>query len=72
MKNSLKLIAGLLLAPLVYVPAAEAARTPHNVLFIAIDDPNDWAGVFGGAPQDQSATPAHQFQTRIKAEPKIL
>jgi arylsulfatase A-like enzyme len=30
---------------------------PYNVLFIAIDDLNDWVGAFGGAPQAQSATP---------------
>ena len=37
--------------------AAERARAPYNVLFIAIDDLNDWVGIFGGAPQAQSATP---------------
>jgi arylsulfatase A-like enzyme len=56
MKNTFTLIAGLLL-PLVNLPAAEPARAPYNVLFIAIDDLNDWGGVFGGAPQAKSATP---------------
>ncbi len=46
-----------LLTPLVNVVAAEIARPPYNVLFIAIDDLNDWVGAFGGAPQAQSATP---------------
>jgi hypothetical protein len=57
MNKTLTLIAGLLLAPLVNLPAAEATRTPYNVLFIAIDDLNDWVGAFGGVPQAQSATP---------------
>lgn len=37
--------------------AAERARAPYNVLFIAVDDLNDWVGAFGGAPQRRSATP---------------
>ena len=37
--------------------AAEKARAPYNVLFIAVDDLNDWVGAFGGAPQKRSATP---------------
>jgi arylsulfatase A-like enzyme len=57
MRNILTLIAGLLLSPLVILPAAEPARVPYNVVFIAIDDLNDWGGAFGGAPQAQSATP---------------
>ena len=36
---------------------AEETRAPYNVLFIAIDDMNDWVGAFGGSPQKQSATP---------------
>jgi len=56
MKYTFTLIAGLLL-PLVNLLAAEPARAPYNVLFIAIDDLNDWVGIFGGAPQAQSATP---------------
>jgi arylsulfatase A-like enzyme len=57
MKHTLTLLTTLLLSPLVNITAAEAARAPYNVLFIAIDDLNDWVGVFGGAPQAQSATP---------------
>jgi arylsulfatase A-like enzyme len=39
-------------------PAAAAeSRAPYNVLFIAVDDLNDWVGAFGGAPQPRSATP---------------
>ena len=56
MKKTLTLIS-LLMLPLAYIPAAEPARAPYNVLFIAIDDLNDWVGAFGGAPQAQSATP---------------
>lgn len=37
--------------------AAEKTRAPYNVLFIAVDDLNDWVGAFGGAPQKRSATP---------------
>ena len=28
-----------------------SAKEPMNVLFIAVDDLNDWVGVFGGHPQ---------------------
>ena len=56
MEKTLTLIS-LLMLPLAYIPAAEPARAPYNVLFIAIDDLNDWVGAFGGAPQAQSATP---------------
>jgi len=56
MKHTFTLIASLLLT-LVNLPAAEPAHTPYNVLFIAIDDLNDWVGAFGGAPQAKSATP---------------
>ena len=57
MKLPLALLTTLLLTPLVNLTAAETARAPYNVLFIAIDDLNDWAGVFSGAPQTKSATP---------------
>jgi arylsulfatase A-like enzyme len=57
MKRIALTLTTLLLTPLVNITAAEAARAPYNVLFIAIDDLNDWVGVFGGAPQAQSATP---------------
>ncbi|MEI6467789.1 MAG: sulfatase, partial [Verrucomicrobiota bacterium] len=46
-----------LIAASVALRAAEGSRAPYNVLFIAIDDMNDWVGAFGGAPQDRSATP---------------
>lgn len=51
------ILTALLLAPLTGMSAAEATPTSYNVLFIAIDDMNDWVGTFGGAPQAQSATP---------------
>ena len=57
MKPHLLILATLSLAPLANVQADETARPPYNVLFIAIDDLNDWGGAFGGAPQAQSATP---------------
>ena len=57
MKHLVLTLGTLLLAPLVNLTAAETARAPYNVLFIAIDDLNDWVGIFGGAPQAQSATP---------------
>src|SRR5262245_36703259 len=43
----LGLIHGLVLAT--FRPAA--AATPPNVLFIAVDDLNDWVGCLGGHPQ---------------------
>lgn len=55
---ALRLVAGAALC-LVFVPlhAAEASRAPCNGVFIAINDMNDCAGAFGGAPQNRSATP---------------
>jgi len=50
------LTAALLAGSLSSTPAATNAA-PYNVLFIAIDDMNDWVGAFGGAPQARSATP---------------
>lgn len=49
-------IASLCLA-FVTLHAAEGSRAPYNVLFIAMDDMNDWVGAFGGAPQNRAATP---------------
>ena len=37
--------------------AADGALAPYNVLFIALDDMNDWVGAFSGSPQNRSATP---------------
>lgn len=48
--------AGSVLAANGLSSAALPANRP-NVLFIAIDDLNDWVGIFGGAPQAKSATP---------------
>jgi choline-sulfatase len=47
------LITSLLLALMGPVRAAEARPKP-NVLFIAIDDLNDWVGCLGGHPQAQT------------------
>jgi arylsulfatase A-like enzyme len=44
------------LIPLLAMPAF-AEKSKPNILMIAIDDLNDWTGVFGGAPQAKSATP---------------
>lgn len=49
MKRSLTLITALLFTPLVALHAADAPRP--NVLFIAIDDLNDWITPLGGHPQ---------------------
>lgn len=56
MKTPIVLLIGLVQASLVCTHAADAPKPP-NVLFIAIDDLNDWVGTFGGAPQADSATP---------------
>ena len=57
MRNPIAYLSTLLLVPLAGLQAADAPHAPYNVLFIAIDDMNDWVGTFGGAPQEQSATP---------------
>ena len=49
MKQTLILVAAVLLAPLAALRAADSTRP--NVLFIAIDDQNDWIGCLGGHPQ---------------------
>ena len=48
MKQILALLS-VLLACAGVLPAADSAKKP-NVLFIAIDDMNDWIGAFGGHP----------------------
>lgn len=45
----LRLFTLLLFAPLA-VPVAGAAETPPHIVFIAIDDLNDWIGCLGGHP----------------------
>lgn len=42
---------GLLVIALEFCPAAQTSERPPNVLFIAIDDLNDWVGCLGGHPQ---------------------
>lgn len=49
MKHALLLLVSLWSFGAAVVEAREAARRP-NVLFIAIDDQNDWIGAFGGHP----------------------
>ena len=46
-------LASVAAAPLVFTRRAEAA-TPANVLFISIDDLNDWIGCLGGHPQTKT------------------
>ena len=49
-----KLITGLVVALLALAATARAATavsSPPNILFIAIDDQNDWVGAIGGHPQ---------------------
>ncbi|MFZ5829409.1 MAG: sulfatase [Planctomycetota bacterium] len=51
MRFAIPLLA-VLLAPLVAIHAAAAAENSNpNVLFIAVDDLNDWVGFLGGHPQ---------------------
>src|SRR6266446_3503409 len=42
---------GLLAIMIEFCPAAPASERDPNVLFIAIDDLNDWVGCLGGHPQ---------------------
>src|SRR5215218_10757714 len=44
---------GVLLAAVLAPGAARAAEKP-NILFIAVDDLNDWVGCLGGHPQAQT------------------
>src|SRR5215468_10188739 len=48
-----KLSTGLAVFALALTPATNATSAPQlpNVLFIAIDDLNDWVGCLGGHPQ---------------------
>jgi len=41
----------LLLSSVVLTSSAAAAEQPPNVLFVAVDDLNDWVGCLGGHPQ---------------------
>ena len=52
MRSFLQLVAGLALACFVVVSASATQKPSQtNVLFIAIDDLNDWIGPLGGHPQ---------------------
>ncbi len=51
MKKTLVLLAALLIAPIELMSAVSAADARPNVLFIALDDLNDWVGCLGGHPQ---------------------
>ena len=54
LKNTHTLLAALLLAPLAMLHAADAPEKRPNVLFIAVDDLNDWIGCLGGHPQTRT------------------
>lgn len=41
-------------APTIFTRRASAAQSKRNVLFIAIDDLNDWVGALGGHPQTRT------------------
>src|SRR4030095_9405474 len=47
---------GLLAIAVEFCPAAPTSERHPNVLFIAVDDLNDWVGCLGGHPQ--AKTPA--------------
>ena len=51
MKKTLVLLAALLIAPIELMSAVSAADARPSVLFIALDDLNDWVGCLGGHPQ---------------------
>ena len=54
MKHTLALITALLLALMATLHAADAPAKQPNVLFIAMDDLNDWVGCLGGHPQTRT------------------
>ena len=47
-------ILSTVLSAILLVSCSEAPPPPPNVLFIAVDDLNDWIGVMGGHPQAQT------------------
>ena len=51
MNSCLRLLIGLSLVAAVLVRGDALPSTPPNILFIALDDLNDWVGVLGGHPQ---------------------
>jgi arylsulfatase A-like enzyme len=51
MRKALSTLLLLLLMPIV---SAQQQRTQYDVLFIALDDLNDWVGYLGGHPQTQT------------------
>ena len=53
MQRTLPILAALLLAALPVLHADAPANQP-NVLFIAVDDLNDWVGCLGGHPQTKT------------------
>ncbi len=53
-KLAIAVLLALIVAPTITVFAAKPSKRP-NVLFIAVDDLNDWIGCFGG--NDQAITP---------------
>src|SRR5690348_8457310 len=47
-------VTALLLAPLAELHAADATSKQTNILFIAVDDLNDWIGCLSGHPQTKT------------------
>jgi len=57
--KKLKLLMGLTVLLLLFISVNAktekmAAKQPYNIVFIAIDDLNDWTGFLGGHPQTQT------------------
>ena len=52
MKNLL--LTAILLQPLSVLQAADDIKPKPNVLFISVDDLNDWVGCLGGHPQTKT------------------
>ena len=62
MKTLLTFLAILLFAP----PASVgSAKEPYNILMIAVDDLNDWVGVYGGHPQAKTPNIDRLAQTSM-------
>ena len=69
MKNILAVAVGLLgFASAAHAGPKDAPATKPNVLFIAIDDLNDWVGVLGGHPQARTPNLDRLAQGGVRLE----